>query len=359
MVDYYDVLEVNKNASPEEIKKAYKKQAKKYHPDLNKDESAGKKFKEVSEAYKVLSDEKTKKQYDQFGHESYQQNEKQGGFGGQGFSEGFDFGNMFSNIFGGSRNIRKGNDLQTTINMTLKEAHDGTEKKIELNKYDSCKTCKGTGSKNGKLETCRTCGGQGRVLGQQRTPFGIFRVQMTCPECSGSGEMGVGDCNVCKGQARVKIKKVINVDIPAGIEIGQRIRVSGEGEAVKGASSGNLFLNVDIIPHDLFVREGNNLHCDIPISFTQAVFGDDIDIPTLDKSIVLEIPPKTQSHTIFKIKGYGMPELNSNRKGSLLVKVKVETPTKLNKEQIDLLKQFEELSSKPQKSFFERLKEKF
>ena len=356
MSDYYEVLGLSKSASQEEIKKAYKKLAKKYHPDLNKEESAGKKFKEVSEAYKVLSDENSRANYDRAGHDRYQQS-SQGG--SQGFNQGFDFGDIFGDIFGGSRGPRKGDDLQTSITISLKDAYAGVEKKIELNKLDSCSSCDGTGAKDGRVETCSSCDGEGTVIGQQRTPFGMFRTQITCPDCSGSGEQAIHPCSTCKGEAVVRNKKTITVDVPPGVETGQRIRVSGEGEAAKGLSSGDLFLVVKVKPHDLFKRDGVDLQCDVPISFTQAVFGADIDIPTLDGSVTLEIPPKTQSHTTFKVRNHGMPELRGYGKGDLLVKVKVETPSKLSKEQIKALKEFEDLSSNPQKSFFERLKDKF
>ncbi|MEK6886272.1 MAG: DnaJ C-terminal domain-containing protein, partial [Nanoarchaeota archaeon] len=273
--------------------------------------------------------------------------------------QGFDFSDIFGNIFGGQSRSRKGSDLQTTITITLKEAYEGTEKKIDLNKYDSCKACDGTGAKDGKLETCDTCDGEGSVIGQQHTPFGTFRSKITCHDCDGSGEQAVTNCPICKGEAVVKHKKTITVDIPAGIETGQRIKVTGEGESVKGLSPGDLFLLIKIKPHDLFEREGSDLHCDIPISFTQAVFGDDVDIPILSKYVTLEIPPKTQSHTVFRVRGHGMPELRGYGKGDILVRVKVETPSKLSKEQISVLKKFEEVSAKPQKSFFDHLKDAF
>jgi molecular chaperone DnaJ len=353
LTDYYGVLGVSKSASHEEIKKAYKQLAKKYHPDLNKDTSAEKKFKEISEAYKVLSDEKTRANYDQGGHEQYQQHGRHGGS-----NQGFDFRDIFEEMFRGSQGTKKGNDLQTTVTISLKEAYAGTEKKIELNKHHPCEACEGTGAKNAKLKDCETCGGQGTVIGQQRTPFGVFRTHIDCPDCNGSGQQAIHPCSTCKGEAVVKSKRTITVDIPAGIETGQRIRVAGEGEAAKGFASGDLYLLIRVKPHELFQREGVNLHCEIPISFTQAVFGGDIDVPTLSDSVVLEIPPKTQSHTIFKVRNHGMPHLERHGKGDLFVRVKVETPTKLTKEQIDALKEFEKVSSNPQKSFFERLKDK-
>ncbi len=364
MPDYYDVLGVSKNATQEEIKKAYKKLAKTYHPDLNKDNpQAEEKFKEVNNAYKVLSNQKARTQYDQFGHDTFEQAQKGGG--GQGFNQGFGgFEDIFSDIFGGGfRQQRRGADLQAEFTITLQEAYRGTEKELELTKNDPCSDCNGTGAHKGEMKTCGECGGQGRVLSQQRTPFGVFQTQTTCRACQGQGRIPKKACDTCRGQGSVRKNKTIKVSIPAGVESGQRIRVQGEGEAgPAGTPPGDLYLYVTVRTHDLFERKGDDLFCDIPISIPQAVFGDDVKIPTLEKSAVLEIPPGTHSHTRFKLSGFGMPHLSGRGKGNLYVRVKVQTPKKLSKEQQAALKQFADASGesvKPQKGFFEKLKDAF
>lgn len=365
MSNYYDVLGVSKNATQEEIKKAYKKKAKQYHPDLNKDNpDAESKFKEVNAAYNVLSDKQARAQYDQFGHETFKQGQRQGGGGG--FNQGFGgFEDIFSDLFGGGfgRQARRGADLQAEFTITLNESYTGVTKDVELTKNDVCGDCNGTGAENGKLKTCSDCGGQGRVLRQQRTPFGVFQTQATCSKCQGSGKQPEQPCRMCDGNGSVRKRKTITVDIPAGVANGQRIRISGEGEAgPAGSPPGDLYLYVTVKPHDLFVREGDDLHCDIPISISQAVFGDDVKIPTLEKTAILEIPVGTHSHTRFKLSGYGMPRLQGRGKGNLYVRVKVQTPKKLSKEQKAALKQFADASgdtATPQKSFFDKLKDAF
>jgi molecular chaperone DnaJ len=376
MSEHYNTLGISKNANQDEIKKAYKKQAKKYHPDLNKDNpKAEEKFKEVNQAYKVLSDEKTRSQYDQFGHEAYTQGQKNGGFGGgqQGGYSGFDasgfggFEDIFSDFFGGGfggrgRQQRGGQDLQAQVNITLKEAYTGCERTIEVTKYDVCDSCEGTGAKDKQMDTCKTCKGQGRVLQQQQTPFGTFRTEAVCPTCQGQGKTAKEPCNKCNGNGRVRKNKSITVDIPKGVETGQRIRVSGEGEAgPAGTPPGDLYLLVQVKQHEFFKREGSTLHAEVPISFAQATFGDDVEIPTLEGSATLEIPQGTQTHTTFRLRKYGMPTVRG-AKGDLHIKVKVKTPEKLTTEQKEVLKSFSELrgeDTKPQKGFFERIKDVF
>ncbi|MFT4250093.1 MAG: molecular chaperone DnaJ [Candidatus Woesearchaeota archaeon] len=372
MSDHYQTLGITKNASQEEIKKAYKKKAKKYHPDLNKDNpEAEEQFKKVNEAYKILSNEQSRAQYDQFGHEAYTQNKKTGG--GQGGFSGFDtsgfggFEDIFSEFFGGGfrggrQQSRRGADLQTQATITLKEAYTGTERTIEVNKYDACSTCKGTGAKNQEVRTCSTCNGQGQVIQQQQTPFGAFRTQTTCPSCKGRGSIPKETCSACQGEGRVKKKKTLTIDIPAGVENGQTIRVAGEGEAGEaGTPPGDLYIVVRIKQHEFFTREASTLHAQVPISFSQAALGDDVKIPTLQGSATLEIPAGTQSHTTFRLRGYGMPTIRGG-KGDLHVKVILETPKKLSKEQKEALKNYTNLrgeSTTPQKSFFERIKDAF
>ena len=377
MSDYYKTLGVDKNASQKEIKKAYKKLAKQYHPDLNKDEGSEDKFKEINEAYKVLGDEKKRSQYDQFGHDNYTQGQKTGGFNNQGGFSGFDqtsgfggFEDIFSEFFGGAgggfgggrRQQQRGRDLQATVQITLKEAYTGVEREVELDKHDICGSCEGTGAKNKKTTTCSTCNGRGQVVGQQRTPLGVFQTRRVCPQCGGVGEMPDEKCSECRGEGRVRKRKKITVEIPKGVDTGQRIRVAGEGEAAgRGIPPGDLYLVVSVKEHELFTREGSTLRCEIPIGFTQAVFGADVKIPTLDKSATLEIPAGTDSHTVFRLKGYGMPTVRG-RKGDLLVKVKVQVPNKLSKQEKSLLEEYAQLrgeETEPQKGFFSRLRDAF
>ena len=371
MTDYYETLGVSRNSTQEEIKKAYKKKAKKLHPDLNKDDpKAEEKFKEVNEAYKVLSDQKSRAQYDQFGHDAFKQGARQGGFQGFGGFEGFDFSGFdFSDIFseffggGGRHRQRRGHDLQTTVTITMKEAYTGIDKELELNKFDPCDACKGTGAEDGKMKTCETCHGRGRVVREQRTPFGMFQTQTTCHACQGEGQQAEKPCTKCRGEGRLRTSKSITVTIPPGVHDGQRIRVSGEGEAgPAGVPPGDLFLYVEVKPHELFSREGDDLYCEIPISFTQAVLGADVTIPTLDGEATLEIPSGSQSHTLFRVRGYGMPRMRGHGKGDLLVRVKVETPRKLSKEQRSALEAFSKASGEdvsPQRGFFKKLKDAF
>ncbi len=373
MADYYDTLGVSKNATLQEIKKAYKKKAKLYHPDLNKDNpKAEEKFKQINEAYKVLSDDKLRAEYDRFGHDAFKQGQKTGAAGAGGFS-GFDFStggfeDIFNEFFGGGfgfgsqRRARRGADLSTHVTVTLQEAYSGITKKISLKKSDPCSACGGTGAKGSDLMTCHTCGGQGSVIRQQRTPFGVFQTQTTCPSCGGRGEEPRVTCDVCHGSGHEKRQKVLEIEIPAGVEDGQRVRIRNEGEAgPAGSPPGDLYITVNIKPHPLFERQGANLYASVPISFTQAVFGDEISIPTLKGDAVLELPQGTQSHTTFRLKGYGMPRLRGGY-GDLLVKVKIKTPKKLTKEQKKLLSEYAKTTGedhKPQKSFFQRLKDAF
>ena len=374
MPDHYETLGVSKDASQAEIKKAYKKLAKKYHPDLNKDKGSEDQFKKINEAYQVLGDEKKRTQYDQFGHETYQQGKKTGGFNQGGFS-GYDqtsgfggFEDIFNEFFGGGfggggrRGQQRGRDLQATVTITLKEAYTGVERDVELDKHDTCSACKGTGAKHAKTKTCGTCNGRGQVIGQQQTPLGVFQTRRTCPTCGGVGNIPEEKCTECAGEGRLRKRKKITVEIPKGVETGQRIRVQGEGEAAgKGIPPGDLYLVVQVQEHDLFKREGSTLHCEIPLSFTQAAFGADVKIPTLDGKATLEVPAGTNSHTVFRIKGYGMPTVRG-RRGDLMVKVKVVVPKKLSSQEKEVLQEYAKLrgeETEPQKGFFSRLRDAF
>ncbi|MFH1590074.1 MAG: molecular chaperone DnaJ [archaeon] len=362
--DYYKILGIEKNASKEEIKKAYKKLAKKYHPDLNKDEDATEKFKELNEAAAILGDDEKRQQYDQFGSEAFK-----GGFNTSGFdfsSFGGDFGNIFDHLgdifgssfgFGGRGSSRRsGSHLRADIEITLEEAASGVKKKLNITKKDSCDECDGKGGTG--LETCRTCRGAGRVTVSKRTPFGIFQSTGICQNCGGSGEMVMNICSECDGSGLVQKNKTIEVDIPEGVENGSQLRVTGEGEAgYRGTPNGDLYVVVHVKKHAIFERREDDIYLEVPISFVQATLGAKIEIPTLDGKASLRIPEGTQTGTVFKMRGKGIPYLHSYGTGDQLVQVVVETPKNLNNKQEKALKSFaEELGEEvePQKKWFEK-----
>jgi molecular chaperone DnaJ len=382
MTDYYTTLGVSKNASKDDIKKAYKTLAKKYHPDLNAgSEEATKKFKEVNEAAKVLLDDQKRANYDRFG--TADPHAGAGGPGGNGSRaygggfEGYD-GDMFNDIFdsffgggfsGGSssrrRGPRKGSDLLYEMEITLEEAASGVTRDISLEKEDTCTECTGKGyMSDADVKTCGACSGTGRVVHQQRTPFGVFQSQSTCSKCSGLGLEIVKPCKSCKGEGKVYRKKKLEVKIPPGIASGQRLRVVGEGEAGdKGAPAGDLYVQVAVKEHDVFERREDDLHTDISISYAQAVLGGEIDVPTLYGDATLVVPAGTQPGTQFRMKGKGMPHLRGG-KGDQYVHVQVSVPTKLTKAQEELLIEFDKtLGSKKvkpkKKGFFDKVKEAF
>lgn len=347
--DYYETLGVAKSASEAEIKAAYRKLAMKYHPDRNpNDKTAEAKFKEVKEAYEVLSDQKKRGMYDQFGHEGMQAG-MGGGPGGAGFG-GFDFGGMgdiFENVFGdilgggrrggGRQRVRRGADLGYNINITLEEAVRGAETKIQIPTLVVCTECAGSGARKGsKPVICKTCGGTGQIRMQQ----GFIAFQQTCHVCRGEGRVIADPCPKCRGQGRIQEMKTLAVKIPAGIDTGDRIRLAGEGEAgVHGAEPGDLYIEVNIKPHAIFKREANDLHCIIPIGFVMAALGGEIEIPTLDGKVALKIPEETQSGKVFRLRGKGIRGLRGGL-GDLFCTVMVETPVRLNNEQKDLLQKF-------------------
>ncbi len=353
--DYYETLGVDKSASKEEIKKAYKKLAKKYHPDLNKEnpESADK-FKEINEAAAVLGNEQKRQQYDQFGTaaEGFGQG---GGFGGFDFSDfmsgsGFDFGDIFDQFFGGGGRRRgrrsspsRGSDLRYDLEVSLEEAASGTKKNLVVPKLTTCDKCKGSGAQSDSdIKTCTTCHGRGSVVQQTRTPFGIFQQTSTCRSCGGEGKVIKNPCPVCDGEGRIEKKKKIEVEIPAGVSNGTKLRVRGEGEAgAKGGPNGDLYVVIYVQEHDIFKRDGDDIYLDVPITFTQAALGDEIEVPTLEGKASLKIPSGTQSHTIFRMKNKGIPHLQGYGKGSQNVRVVIKTPDKLTKKQKELLKEFE------------------
>ncbi|HEX2827915.1 MAG TPA: molecular chaperone DnaJ [Burkholderiales bacterium] len=343
--DYYEVLGVNKDASEDEIKKAYRKLAMKYHPDRNPDNpKAEEHFKEAKEAYEILTDSNKRAAYDHYGHAGVDPNSAAGagaGFGG--FSDAF--GDIFSDIFGGGRQrstVFRGADLRYNLEISLEDAARGTETRIRIPALEECETCKGTGAKPGTQPTqCTTCGGHGQVRMQQ----GFFSIQQTCPKCHGTGKMIKDPCQPCGGTGRIKQQKTLSVKIPAGVDEGDRIRLSGEGEAgVNGGPPGDLYVVMHIKPHQVFTRDHNDLHCEMPISFTTAALGGEIEIPTLDGYAKIKVPSETQSGKVFRLRGKGIKGVRSNAHGDLLCHVIVETPVNLTSRQKELLQEFEAIS---------------
>ncbi len=357
--DYYETLGVSKSASADEIKRAYRKLAHQFHPDKDKGSEA--KFKEVNEAYQVLGNDQKRQQYDQYGpgfEQAAGAGSGFGGFGGQpggnpygdfGFGQGgmeFDLGDIFGDMFGGrqERESRrnKGVDLEMGMTLSFKEAVFGVEKMVTLEKQDTCATCSGTGAEPGsKVSTCPQCHGQGQMITTRRTIFGNIQSRTTCDRCQGTGKVPEKACHTCNGSGSLRQEKTISVKIPAGIDHGQRIRISGEGEAgYRGSSHGDLFLVVSVIPDKEFKRDGNTLLKELPVSFTQASLGAKVIIATLDGDIELKIPSGTQPGTVFKIKSKGVPHIqNPGHRGDLLVTARVVVPSKLSKKEKDLLRQ--------------------
>ena len=340
--DYYEVLGVSKDANAAELKKAYKRLAMKYHPDRNPGEEGEAKFKEAKEAYEVLSNEEKRAAYDRFGHEGLQ-----GGFGGgAGAAGGASFSDIFGDVFGdifggggrGGQRQARGADLRYNLELSLEQAVSGTSAKIKIPTYINCDTCDGSGAKPGsKPVNCSTCGGAGQVRMQQ----GFFSIQQTCPACHGQGQTISDPCNTCQGQGRTKKVKTLNVKVPAGVDTGDRIRLTGEGEAGgPGVPPGDLYVQVHVKEHDIFHREGDNLYCEVPIAFHAAALGGDLEVPTLNGRVKLHIPPETQTGKMFRLRGKGVKPMRGGVAGDLLCKVVVETPVKLNKEQKDLLQKF-------------------
>lgn len=353
--DYYDVLGVERGADEKAIKRAYKKLAMQYHPDRTKgDKAKEEKFKEIQEAYEILGDKEKRAAYDQYGHAAFEQ----GGMGGGGFGGGFSsadfgdiFGDMFGDIFGGGgrgrQRVVRGEDLRYDIQITLEEAVKGTTKDIQINTLAHCDSCDGSGAEKGsKVETCPSCHGSGRVRRQQ----GFFVTEAVCPTCHGSGKKIEKPCKSCHGEGRVHKKKNLSVKIPAGVDTGNQLRLSGEGAAGEnGAPAGDLYVVIHVKEHHIFERDGNNLYCEVPISFSMAALGGEIEVPTLDGKVKLKIPAETQTGKLFRMRGKGVTSTRSGYVGDLICRVVIETPVNLNKEQKELLEKLEE-SLKGQKS---------
>ena len=365
--DFYDVLGVGKNASPEELKSAYRKLAVKHHPDKNPGNKAAEdKFKEASEAYRILSDQEKKQNYDNFGHAAFEGSgggRQGGGFGGADFSDIFE---DFFGDFGGGQSSRgkrnsnnRGSDLRYDLSIALEEAYEGKKKDIKFSTTEKCNTCKGNGSKPGSSpDQCTVCGGNGKVRSNQ----GFFTVQQTCPQCAGSGEEITNPCNDCNGQGNKQSSKKISVTIPKGVDDGTRIRLAGKGEAgARGGASGDLYLFINIHSHELFKRSDENLFFEFPISIANAALGTTIEIPTIDGGRAkIKIPEGTQNGKQFRLKGKGMPYMRGSGNGDLYVQVNTEVPISLNKEQKELLEKFRKIENEKSnpsiKKFFQKAK---
>lgn len=375
--DFYEILGVARNADAEEIKKAYRKLAIKYHPDKNPgDKAAEEKFKEAAEAYDALSNPEKKKRYDQFGHQGM-------GAGAQGFSGGGmnmdDIFSQFSDIFGGAfggggfggggnsrKRVQRGSNLRIKVKLTLEEIATGVEKKIKVNKLVNCKTCSGTGAKNGSAyKNCNTCHGSGHVTRVQSTFLGQMQTTAVCPSCNGQGTTITDKCSSCHGDGTMREEEVISINIPAGVEEGMQMAVSGKGNSVRNGVAGDLMVVFEEIPHDHLQRDGHNLHYDLHLNFVSAALGDEAEIPTLEGKAKIKIEPGTQSGKIVRLRGKGIPVLESYQKGDLLVTLNVWTPQKVSKEEKELLEKlkssdnFNPHPSKKEKSIFKRWKEMF
>ncbi|OMF34168.1 molecular chaperone DnaJ [Paenibacillus sp. FSL H8-0548] len=368
--DYYEVLGVGKDASADEIKKSYRQLARQYHPDVNKAADAESKFKEVKEAYDVLGDDGKRSNYDRFGH--VDPNQGMGGGGGADFGGGF--GDIFDMFFGGGGGRRdpnapqRGNDLQYTMTVEFKEAVFGKETEITIPRTETCDTCHGDGAKPGtKPETCSICKGSGQQEVVQNTPFGRMVNRRACTNCSGTGRVIKDKCSTCHGAGKVKRQRKINIRIPAGVDDGAQIRMTGEGEGgLRGGPAGDLYIVIRVKAHEFFERENDDIYCEVPLTFVQAALGDEIEIPTLTEKVKLKIPAGTQTGTYFRLKGKGVPKLRGYGQGDQHVKVTIVTPTSLNDDQKDLLRQFGGLSSdavsndqEHHESIFDKMKKAF
>lgn len=368
--DYYEVLGVSKGVSAADLKKAYRRIAMKHHPDRNPDNTESEdKFKEASEAYEILSDEQKRAAYDQFGHAGVDGNSGMGGAGAGGFGNFSDvFGDVFGDIFGGAGGGRsrggpaRGSDLRYTLDLSLEDAVRGSQVQIKVPTLAHCGTCDGSGAKPGsKPVTCSTCGGIGQVRMQQ----GFFSVQQTCPSCHGRGTTISNPCTGCHGQGRVEETKTLSVKVPPGVDTGDRIRLSGEGEAgAEGGPSGDLYVQVNVKAHEIFQRDGRDLYCEVPIDFVQATLGGEIEVPTLNGRVKLKVPAETQTGKLFRLRGKGVTPVRGGGTGDLMCRVVLETPVNLTAKQKDLLEQFsgtmkDGKHSPRQKSWFDGMKNFF
>ncbi len=378
--DYYEVLGVAKGASDDEIKKAYRKKTKQYHPDLNPgDKEAEEKFKEVNEAYEVLSDSQKKARYDQFGHAGVDPNYgagggggAYGGYGGFGGFEDVDLGDIFSSFFGGGGSRRSnpnaprhGSDVSVQVILSFEESAKGCKKTVEYKAVSPCTECGGSGAAKGTSpKTCPHCGGRGQVTRQQRTPFGMMQTQSACEHCRGTGRVIETPCHTCNGSGRVMRNQSVGINIPAGINDGQTVVIREKGNAgMNGGAYGDLEVHVSVRPHPLFERQGNDILCDLPLTFMQAALGAEVQVPTLDGRVPFEIKEGTQPGELLRMKGKGFPDVHGRRQGDLIFRVTVEVPRNLTHEQKEILRQFDGSTSdrnyQKRKSFFDKLKGMF
>lgn len=368
--DYYEVLGVDKNADEATIKKAYRTLAKKYHPDMNPgDKEAEAKFKEVNEAYDVLSDPDKKAKYDQYGHAAFDPSAGGGaGFGGFGDFGGFDINDIFSSFFGGAsggstrRNGPvRGDDITVRLTISFEESVFGCKKEVSYNKIQKCADCSGTGATKGSSpKTCSACGGSGQVRVQQRTPFGIMQTQKTCDACHGTGKIIENKCPNCRGTGFVRVPKKLEVNIPAGIDDGQQLSLRYQGsDGMNGGNAGDLYIIISVRPHSVFERDGDDLYCEVPITYAEATLGAEIEIPTLEGSMKYTIPEGTQTGTVFTLRNKGVTRVNSKVRGNLYITVVVEVPKNLTSEQKNLLEKFAascgESNYSKRTSFFKRI----
>lgn len=380
--DYYEVLGVQKGASDDEIKKAYRRVAKKYHPDLNPgDKEAEKSFKEANEAYEVLSDSTKRSKYDQFGHAGVDPNFGAGGggfgggFGGGGFDFG-DLGDIFEGFFGGGFGSsgrrsnpnapRRGNNLHTSCTISFFEACKGVKKDIDISRLETCKSCNGSGSESGHdAKTCPECNGSGQIRVTQRTPLGAIQTTKTCPKCGGKGKVITHPCHKCSGNGKVRNTTKINISIPAGIDDGQTLAVRGQGDGgINGGPSGDLNVTINVRPDPLFKRDGYDIWCEIPLTYAQAVLGDELIVPTIDGKVKYTIAEGTQPGAVVRLRGKGVQNLNGRGRGDQYVQVTIEVPKGLNKDQKEAIKKFDALLTddkqyEKRKGFFDKLKDMF
>ncbi len=372
--DYYEVLGLDRSATDDQIKKAYRQLAKKYHPDLNPgDQQAEENFKEVNEAYAVLSDADKKSKYDQFGHAGVDPNFGAGGYGGGGFNVDFgDLGDIFSSFFGGGGGRRanpnaprQGTDTEINMVISFEEAAFGCEKEVTVTRIETCNTCHGSGAKEGTQPiTCSVCHGTGQVHVQQRTPFGVMQTQRTCDRCGGKGKIIEQPCKTCNGKGKVRRTTKQTIKVPAGIDDGQTFIIRGGGNSGEnGGPSGDLRVYVSVRPHPVFDRRGYDVWCDFPLTFTQAALGDEIVVPTLDGNVKYNIPEGIQPGDVFKLRGKGVYRVNSSLRGDQYVKVVIEVPKNLSSKQKQILKDFDSSTTdsnyKSRKSFFDKVKSAF
>ena len=373
--DYYEVLGVAKSASKDEITSAYRKLAKKYHPDINKDPDAPKKFEEIQEAYDVLKDDQKRATYDQFGHAAFSQGGSTGGGGnpfGQGFSSagfgGIDLDDIFSSFFGGGRGQSraqsngpsKGEDSLVRVKISFMDSVNGCKVTVPVNYDETCDHCHGSGAASSTgVETCRHCGGKGYTTVQKQSIFGVMNQNITCSYCGGKGKVIKDPCKDCGGKGYKRVHKDLSVNVPAGINNGQQIRVAGKGgRGINGGPNGDLYVEIIVIPHPEFKRDGNDIHVEVPLSFIDCALGTSLDIPTVYGEVSVNVPEGTQPDQILKIKDRGIKDLRTGKPGNMYIHVKVKTPTKLTKTQKDLLKEFQKSEDKKD-SFFAKWKAKF